>query len=73
MKVEYTVGKVQRSEFANFFGIRKRIEGCLDYYKDNKDAENIYSPMSEYFDSNKINEGIRYIKISDSDTTGMEY
>ena len=73
VRMEYTIGRVQRSEFANFFGIRRHIEGCLDYYKRNKDAENIYRPMLGYFDSSKVNERIRYVKISDSGTRGMEY
>ena len=73
VKMEYTIGRVKRLDYTNFFGIRKHIEGCLEYYKDNKDAENIYRPMLKYFDPSKVDERIWYIKISDSNTTGMDY
>jgi len=71
VRVEYTFDELLIDDVPNLLEIREHIEGCLKLYKDNDNAQEYFPPMIEYL--NQIGESIPYIKVSDSNTTGMNY
>lgn len=75
VRVEFTFKEINRMYFPNFFELKEHIQGCLDYYHDNLNAERKFRPMLEYFDEahSTINQTIGYIKVSDYNTRGMNY
>lgn len=74
VQVDFTIAGINAASYPNFFLLKDHIDACLDYFKNNKDAEDLYSPMSQYiqnaaYGANKLH----YIKISDKNTKGMDY
>lgn len=67
--------EIRCDRFPNFFELRKDIDGCLFYYKNNRDAQEKYMPMSNYFGSflSPNNRSMPYLVISDFNTIGMDY
>ena len=72
VKVEFSFGQIRSDRFTNFFELKKHIQGCLDYFSDNIQAQTKYSAMSACFDDSYI-ETMPYIKVSDYNTKGMMY
>ncbi|MCD8297981.1 MAG: hypothetical protein LUC88_10460 [Prevotella sp.] len=75
VKVKFSVKAFDLHNYPGFFGLRQHIEGCMDYYKGNKDVERIYQPMIDYLDNLKKNNIVKipYVEVSDYNTIGMEY
>lgn len=71
VKVEYSFDELFIDNVPNLLEIREHIEGCLKLYNDNDNALEYFPPMIEYL--NQIGDSIPYIKVSDSNTTGMNY
>lgn len=71
VRVEYTFDELPIDTVPNLLEIREHIEGCLKLYADNDNALEYFPPMIEYL--NQIGDSIPYIKVSDSNTTGMNY
>lgn len=61
------------TEYPNFFSLKDHIEGCLTRFPDNDNAKKKYGPMLDYFKGNKFEQSIGYLRITDSNTTGMSY
>lgn len=76
VRVEFAFKEINRMYFPNFFELKDHIQGCLDYYYNNINAERKFRPMLEYFDeahNSTINQTIGYIKVSDFNTRGMNF
>jgi len=72
VKMSFSLKSMSTSNLSNFFKIRNHIQGCIDFYPKNDNAKSIYQPMIDYIDSvQQIGNKFYYIKISDSNTTGM--
>ena len=72
VKMSFSLKSMNTSNLTNFFKIRNHIQGCIDFYPKNENAKSIYQPMIDYIDSvQQIGQKFYYIKISDSNTTGM--
>ncbi len=60
-------------EFPEFFNLKEHIEGCLNNYPGNENAEKLYEPMLKYFKDFRSEQNIGYIRVVDTNTTGMHY
>lgn len=73
VRVEFTIGRIQKSQFPNYFNLREHVKGCIDYYAGNDDARQAYQPIIDYFDNLGYNGRVYYIKVADYGTQGMAY
>ncbi len=73
VRVEFSWGSINAINYPNFYKLQDHIRGCLDYFETNDNAKENYTPMLDYFQSLGYGEKIRYIKISDYNTVGMDY
>ncbi len=73
VRMEFSIRRMRAKEYPNFFDIKKHIQGCLNHFNDNDDAEAIYQPMLDYLNSLGTYDRLYYIKVSDYNTTGMKY
>ena len=75
VRVEFAFKEISRIYFSNFFELKKHIQGCLDHFVGNVNAERKFRPMLQYFDETPslIEQKVGYIKISDYNTRGMDY
>lgn len=72
VRMEFSFKTLRTGAFDNFFQLRKHIQAILDYYGDKATAE--YAHMLDIFDNIVNNQAvINYIKVSDYNTTGMDY
>lgn len=72
--VSFQFKRIRNDRFPNFFKLRKNVDGCLFYYKDNQNAKDKYGPMSEYLGTFLCSETqMAYLAISDFNTKGMDY
>lgn len=72
VRVEFLYKEINSRDFPNFFGLRKHIEGCIEYY--GKDAEKVYKPMLDNFPVNDgLSQTIPYLRVADYNTKGMTY
>lgn len=71
VKMKFEFGKLRTKSFDNFYKLREHIEGAYKLYG-NKAKQ--YETMLEKFDMTYNNQNvIYYIKVSDFNTTGMDY
>jgi len=73
VKVRIVFKSIKKLDFPSFFELKEHIDGCVKYYSGNQNARDIYGSMLNFFSSSSTNTEIGYIKISDSNTKGMEY
>lgn len=74
VKVEFNISSINRNSYPNFFGIKEDIEGCLEYYKNNLNAQEAYTPMLGYLENVSVcGNKLFYIRVSDYNTCGMDY
>lgn len=71
VNVSFTLRQFDGMEYPSFFDLYKHIQGCLDKFP--VQGEPLYRPMLRYFASSRLNQSINYLKITDSNTKGMEY
>jgi hypothetical protein len=60
-------------EFPEFFKLKDHIIGCLDKYPNDENGEKLFRPMLEYFDNFQVDQNMGYLRIVDTNTTGMHY
>lgn len=71
VNVSFTLRQFDGMEYPSFFDLYKHIQGCLDKFPV---QENLFTEhMLRYFASSRLNQSINYLKITDSNTKGMEY
>lgn len=73
VRMEFTIGRIRAREYENFFKLKVHAEGCLKHFRANIDAETTYKPMIDYFNSLGPFDELNYIKVSDYNTSGMDY
>lgn len=73
VRMEFSISRIRAREYANFFELKKHLQGCIAHYNNNEDAENTYRPMIDYLDSLGERDNLYYIKVSDYNTKGMNY
>ena len=72
VRVEFKYKTLNSWDFPNFFGLRKHIKGCIDYFG-NK-AKEAYDPMLKTFPENDgLKRQIPYLRVADYNTIGMSY
>lgn len=73
VEVSFAIRGFSGLEFPNFFELKKHIQGCLDMFPYNENAAKRFTPMLDKFANSKFNQEIRYLRIVDRNTTGMNY
>ena len=73
VRVEYSFGRIQASEYPNFFELVDHIKGIKDFFSDRPKAIEMANRMLEAFQTHLNNQRMPYIKVSDYNTTGMQY
>lgn len=72
--VKFSFKEMIGSDYPAFFELEKHIQGCLDYYPQNRNAKLLFEPMLKLFNGeNKYHQEINYIRVSDYNTVGMAY
>lgn len=70
--VTFSFGKLREKDFPNFFDLKKHLHGCIEYWNQKPDIVQQYNEMLTCF-SDDYNSSLSYLKVSDRNTTGMEY
>lgn len=73
VRMEFCISRIRANEYANFFELKKHIQGCINHYSENDDAKTTYQPMIDYINSLGQFGNLYYIKVSDYNTRGMNY
>ena len=73
VEVDFSLRKFSGLDFPNFFKLRDHIEGCLQMFPNNENAEKRFRPMLKYFVNNRFEQEIAYLRITDKNTKGMDY
>lgn len=73
VRMQYSISSIDTRNYQNFFGLKEHIQGCIDYFPDNKDAKTTYQPMLDILQALGDRGRLAYIKVSDYNTTGMKY
>lgn len=76
VKVEFSIQSMGRGiDTKPFFDIKEHIKSCQDYFSHYDQANKIYGPMLRYLEQvdNEFNGRLYYIKVSDYNTTGMQF
>lgn len=60
-------------DFPEFFQLKEHIKGCLDKYSNDENAVKLFEPMLKYFQEFRLDQNIGYLRIVDTNTTGMHY
>lgn len=72
VEVIFSFGHLKAADYPEFYKLRDHIKSCYESYSQNEDYRMFYKGMLDNFDDNYSDE-IPYLKISDFNTTGMEY
>lgn len=73
VEVSFALRSFNGLEFPNFFELKKHIQGCLDKFPNNENAEKRFRPMLQKFADGSFEQEIHYLRIVDKNTTGMNY
>lgn len=73
VRMQYSISSIDAKNYRKFFGLEDHIQGCIDYFPTNNDAQTIYTPMLDYLQALGDRGRLAYIKVSDYNTTGMKY
>ena len=73
VRMEFSISRIRANEYANFFELKKHIQGCLKHFPNNDDAKVTYKPMLDYLNSLNPHDNLYYIKVSDYNAIGMNY
>lgn len=73
VKVAFDYRSFSGIEFPEFFKLKEHIEGCLNKYPTDDNARKLFKPMLDNFNGNRYDQNIGYLRIVDTNTTGMHY
>lgn len=73
VEVSYAIRSFSGMDYPNFFKLKEHIQGCLDQFPNNENAEKRFRPMLDYFTESRLSQEISYLRIVDKNTTGMDY
>lgn len=72
--VSFDYREFSGTEFPEFFTLKKHIQGCLNKYPNDENAKKLFEPMLDKFEGFLLSDQkIGYLRIVDSNTTGMHY
>lgn len=71
--VSFDYREFEGFDYPNFFDLREHIKGCLEKYPGDQNANRIYEPMLDFFKEFRTDQKIGYLRVRDSNTTGMPY
>lgn len=71
--VEFSFSRIQASEYPNFFELREHIKGIKKSFPHNKKAIELADRMLKAFQTHLNHQKLPFIKVSDYNTTGMQY
>lgn len=69
--VHFRWRKMNGNSYEGLFGLRKHFQECIDFWKSDA-AKDKFLPMMSFIDESFI-DGMSYLEVSDSNTTGMDY
>ena len=69
--VNFRWRKMNGSSYEGLFELRKHFKECMDFWKSDA-ANEKFQPMIDFIDNTYV-EGMHYLEIGDSNTTGMDY
>jgi len=73
VRMEFSISRIRAIDYSNFFQLKKHVEGCIKHFNNNNDAQTIYQPIIDYFNSLSKYDNLNYIKVADYNTRGMQY
>ncbi|HLN94938.1 MAG TPA: hypothetical protein VK183_04820 [Flavobacterium sp.] len=76
VKVEFSFFQLSRKDYPGLFTIEHHIKQCQEYYPNNDNAERLFKDMLQYLNGNeegKKRVNLSCLRISDYNTTGMDY
>lgn len=73
VRVEYSFSRIQASEYPNFFDLQTHILGIKTSFPHNKSAIDMANRMYNTFQVHRNKLRMPFIKVSDYNTTGMQY
>lgn len=73
VRVEFSFGRIQASEYPNFFELSEHIQGIKESFGYNDKAVAMAQRMEETFQIHLKNARMPYIKVSDFNTKGMPF
>lgn len=73
VEVSFAKRSFSGGELPEFFKLKDHIQGCLDEFPGNENAQKRFGPMLDYFSGGFIDRNISYLRIVDRNTTGMSY
>src|SRR5574344_107426 len=71
VRVKVDIGKMNTSDFEGFDELKEHIKGCINTFKSDENAIDLYEPMLLHF--NEECKEMGFIRVTDSNTSGMEY
>lgn len=48
VRMEFSFKEMRGNEYPQFFELKNHIQGCIDYYPNNRNAKAIYEPMLKF-------------------------
>lgn len=76
VKVDFSFFELKRDHYPEFFKIEEHIQQCKSYYKNNDNAERLFTSMLDYLNEDFMGEkrsSLSCLRISDYNTEGMSY
>lgn len=73
VRVEFSFGRIQASEYPNFFKLKEHIQGIRDTFGYNEQAVAMSRRMENAFVLHMNNSRMPFIQVSDFNTKGMPY
>lgn len=76
VNISFQYFDLDKLEYPSFFQLEEHIKQSQEYFKNNDDAKILFSDMLQYLNGNNEGEKKKHIaclKISDSNTKGMQY
>ena len=74
VEMEFKISSISTKNYPNFFDLSRHVKGCLEHFKGNENAKQVYESMLGYLkESSALGNKMYYIKVSDYNTKGMNY
>ena len=68
--VKFETLNINQAEHPELFTIKEHIQSCLEYFKNDIQAQDLFNGMLNYLETNS---SIKILKVSDFNTQGMKY
>lgn len=71
--VSFDYSMFEGRDLPQFFKLNEHIKGCLDRWPEDENAKKQFRSMQRFFASSINNQEMGYLRIKDTNTTGMHY